>query len=58
MRGRGCLDIHQLGCVGGVRNDGSEVAKSIPVGVCLPVDGRSPNWTICLSETPVAGKLA
>lgn len=24
----------------------------------LPVDGRSPNWTICLSDTPVAGKLA
>ena len=23
----------------------------------IPVDGLSPNWTICLKLTPVAGKL-
>lgn len=24
----------------------------------LPTEGLSPNWTICLKLTPVAGKLA
>jgi len=49
MHGKECLEF--------IRDMNNREMVSPSTGE-LPVDGRSPNWTICLSDTPVAGKLA
>jgi hypothetical protein len=55
MRGRECL----AGSETGKRRQTCQVGLDEKKGINYsPVEGRSPNWTICLNETPVAGKLA